>query len=148
MMTDTPIDIVHRFCNAQSDHPFYSKVILTTGGPERYRPLMEKWLEQNQVYYDRLYMRGDRQYVKGFEFKRRLCVETLMPEFDLVLALDDKQECADMYRALGIPCWVTDKCTYERAPVQNQLARPQREPHYRDKYREKYRRPSGRTRIR
>jgi hypothetical protein len=114
MMTDTPVDQVHRFCNAQPYHPFFSKVLLITGAPEKYRPLMEKWLEINQVHYDRLFMRGNYQFIKGFEFKRKLYDDVLRYDYDIVLALDDKDECSDMWRELGIPCWLVAPCPYPR----------------------------------
>lgn len=114
MIIDKPVDIVHRFVNAQRDHPFFCKILMVTGAPEKYRYLMEKWLEQNEVEYDDLYMRGDYQYIKGYVFKQKLITEKLNHKYDIVLAMDDKQECAEMYRELGIPCWVTAECTYPR----------------------------------
>jgi hypothetical protein len=114
MMIDKPIDMVHRFVNAQREWPFYNKVILTTGAPEKYRSLMIEWLDTNSVKYDLLFMRGNFEFIKGFEFKRRLYEDQLKHEYDIVLALEDKEECSDLYRSLGIPCWLVAPCPYPR----------------------------------
>ena len=66
MMLDKPVDMVHRFVNAQREWPFYNKVLLVTGAPERYRHLMVKWLEDNQVNYDELFMRVDRDWETSY----------------------------------------------------------------------------------
>lgn len=136
MMIDTPVDQVHRFCNAQSEHPFFSKVILITGAPEKYRDLMEKWLVVNQVQYDRLCMRGNYQFIKGFEFKRKIYEDTLKYDYDVVLALDDKEECAEMYRSLGIACWLVAPCPYPRQEKEGRPTRQSSNP-YRRSYRER-----------
>ncbi len=114
MMVDTPVDFVHRFCNAQRNEPFWCEVILTTGAPERYRDLMEKWLEQNQVQYDHLYMRGNHEYIKGYVWKKKLYLDELRHKFDVVCILEDKEECANMYRELGLHCWLVAPCPYPR----------------------------------
>ena len=114
LLTDKPIDMVHRFTNAQAEWPFFNKVLLVTGAPEKYRPLMVRWLEENQVKYDRLFMRGNGQYIKGVDFKRKLYHDVLQYDYELVLALDDKEEAAELFRELGIPCWLVAPCPYPR----------------------------------
>lgn len=133
MMTDTPIDMVHRFVNAQREWPFYNDVILITGAPEKYRPLMEEWLDKNQVQYDRLFMRGNYQFIKGFEFKEKLLTEQLKGQYQIVLALDDRQECAVIYRKHSIPCWVTAEESYERVQAQPYSNRQTHVRQYRDR---------------
>ena len=114
MMIDKPDDFMHRLVNAQNDHPFYNKVILITGSPEKYRPLMLEWLSTNQVLFDELYMRGDYQFIKGFEFKKKLLEDHLLEKYDIARAFDDRTECAIMYRGLGIKCHVVAEETYQR----------------------------------
>lgn len=114
MMMDTPVDFVHRFCNAQKEWPFHCEVILTTGAPEMYRELMVQWLKQNEVNYDHLYMRGNREYIKGYVWKRKLYQEVLQHRFDIVCVLEDKEECSQMYRELGLHCWLVAPCPYPR----------------------------------
>lgn len=114
MMTDSPIDFVHRFCNAQPNEPFWCHVLLTTGAPEKYRPLMTKWLETNNVYYNKLYMRGSFQYMKGYVWKEKLYREEIEPNYDIICVLEDKEECANMYRKLGLHCWLVAEYPYPR----------------------------------
>ena len=114
MLLDTPVDFVHRFCNAQPNEPFWCKVILTTGAPEKYRSLMIEWLEKHKVHYDHLYMRGNHEYIKGYVWKKKLYEDELQHKYDVVCILEDKDECAIMYRELGLHCWVVAPCPYPR----------------------------------
>ncbi len=116
MMTDSPVDMVHRFTNALNDWPYYSHSLLITGAPEMYRPLMVQWLDTYEVKYNKLYMRPNGAYIKGYQFKRKLYEETIKHEYDVILALDDKQEVADVWREFGIPCWLVAECPYPRVP--------------------------------
>ena len=130
MMIDKPDDFMHRLVNAQRDHPFYCKAILITGSPEKYRPLMQEWLQINNIDYHELYMRGDYQFIKGFEFKEKLVKEVLEPKYEIIRAFDDRDECANMYRSLGIKCWATNKESYTRVDKS-----APREHNYRRKFR-------------
>ena len=114
MAIDKPVDFVHRLVNAQHDFPFYCKIIMVTGAPEKYRNLMLDWFEKYDIKFDYLYMRPDFRFIKGFQFKKKLLEEDLLERFDIVVALEDKEECAQMYRSLGIPCWLTTTCAYPR----------------------------------
>ncbi len=114
MMVDRPVDFVHRFVNAQASHPFFCEVVLITGSPEKYRSLMMEWLKTNEVRYDHLYMRGNYEFIKGFEFKRKLYLDELQHKFDIVCILEDNEECAKMYRDLGLHCWLVANCPYPR----------------------------------
>ena len=126
MMSDKPVDMVHRFTNSLNDWPYYSHALLITGAPEKYRPMMVKWLETYQVKYDRLYMRPNGAYIKGYQFKKKLYEESIRHEYDVILALDDKQEVANVWREFGIPCWLVAECPYPRrekpeSPVSSRL---------------------------
>jgi hypothetical protein len=114
MMIDTPVDFVHRFCNAQPKEPFWCHVLLTTGAPEKYRPLMTRWLETNNVHYDKLFMRGNFEFIKGYVWKEKLYREEIEPNYDVVCVLEDKEECTQMYRKLGLHCWLVAECVYPR----------------------------------
>lgn len=145
MMTDTPIDMVHRLVNSFPEHPFYCHVIMVTGGPEKYRPIMEKWFQQNQIHYNKLYMRGNGEFVRGYEFKRRLIEDELKHQYDIVLALDDKMECIEMYRKLGIQAWLVAQCTYEKYLNRGSVDSNPRNNH---QYRQSFRRMRGAPRVR
>jgi hypothetical protein len=118
MMIDRPVDMVHRFTNALNDWPYYSHALLITGAPEIYRPLMVQWLDTYEVKYNKLYMRPNGAYIKGYQFKKKLYEETIRHEYDVVLALDDKQEVANVWREFDIPCWLVAECPYPRRDSQ------------------------------
>jgi hypothetical protein len=106
MMNDKPVDLVHRFCNAQKEHPFFSKVIIITGSPESYKDECMIWLRENQVEFDELIMRPNGNFKKGKDWKKEVVQNDLKLRYDVVLALDDKEECAEMYCSIGVPCWL------------------------------------------
>ncbi len=103
---DGTVDFVKRFLAAQPYEPFWCQVLLTTGAPDKYRPLMEKWLTTNNVNYQKLYMRGSYDFVKGYVWKEKLYREQIEPYYDVVCVLEDKMECTEMYRNLGLHCWL------------------------------------------
>jgi hypothetical protein len=106
MGQDGTIDFVNRFLAAQPYEPFWCHVLLTTGAPDKYRPIMEKWLATNNVNYQKLFMRGSYDFVKGYVWKERLYREEIEPNYDVVAVLEDKEECCQMYRSFGLHCWL------------------------------------------
>ena len=78
------------------------KVVFLTGRPEDYREVTEQWLNDNGFEYIELHMRpyGDRRpdYIVKSEF-----VLTLMENYDIVIALEDREPVIKMLREVNIP---------------------------------------------
>ena len=48
-------------------------IYIVTGRPERNRDLTELWLNNNKIYFDKLIMRGDRDFRKSPDYKSSVC---------------------------------------------------------------------------
>jgi len=81
---------------------FYADVVLLTGRSEEGRELTEKWLRDNCIDYDALYMRKEGDKRKDVEVKEEILKEQIMPKYAVVGAIDNSMRCATMYYDLGI----------------------------------------------
>lgn len=77
-------------------------IIVLTGGPDRYRPLVQGWLHRNGVRVDELVTRGDDDYRPGHVYKREKLAE-LSQRYEIVAAWDDDARITDMYALEGVP---------------------------------------------
>ena len=71
-------------------------IMFVTGRPELARVQTEKWLEDNGVDYDRLYMKQGDPMGKAVHSKE-LTLNEIKKEFNVVMAFEDDNKCAEMY---------------------------------------------------
>lgn len=86
-------------------------VVILTGRNERYRPLTEAWLMNNNIHYDELLMRPDRDFTPDHELKPAMLTEFAInagyqhPVECVLFVLDDRDKVVEAFRNMGIPCW-------------------------------------------
>lgn len=103
-------DPIHKWCNTIIKSLRQNSIItLCSGRPDNFRATTKKWLEDNQVFYDNLYMRPRndsradtiiKEIILDFEIKTRYS--------DILFAIDDRQCIVDMWRSRGITCLQCD----------------------------------------
>ena len=77
-------------------------IYIVTGRPERNRDLTELWLNNNKIYFDKLIMRGDRDFRKSPDYKSSVC-DTIMAEGNKIfLAVEDREDCINIFINRGI----------------------------------------------
>lgn len=77
-------------------------IYIVTGRPERNRNLTESWLNKNKIYFDKLIMRGDRDFRKSPDYKSSVC-DTIKAEGNKIfLAVEDREDCINMFINRGI----------------------------------------------
>lgn len=77
-------------------------IYIVTGRPERNRDLTEFWLNNNKIYFDKLIMRGDRDFRKSPDYKSSVC-DTIEAEGNKIfLAVEDREDCINMFINRGI----------------------------------------------
>jgi hypothetical protein len=77
-------------------------IYIVTGRPERNRDLTESWLNDNKIYFDKLIMRGDRDFRKSPDYKSSVC-DTIEAEGNKIfLAVEDREDCINMFINRGI----------------------------------------------
>ena len=77
-------------------------IYIVTGRPERNRDLTELWLNNNKIYFDKLIMRGDRDFRKSPDYKSSVC-DTIEAEGNKIfLAVEDREDCINIFINRGI----------------------------------------------
>lgn len=79
-------------------------IIIVSGRDEEYREVTEKWLGDNNVYYDYLYMRPTEPGPKREDsiIKYELFNKHIRDRFDVQGVYDDRHRVLRMWRALGL----------------------------------------------
>lgn len=77
-------------------------ILLVSGRPDNYRNVTEKWLLDNNVSYDALYMReaGDRR--QDYLVKKEIYERYIREAMDVLFIVDDRKQVVDGWRELGL----------------------------------------------
>ena len=77
-------------------------IIILTARPDISKEATVKWLDDNNIEYDALFMRGKNDYRKSPVVKRDLIEEMKCHDYIPVYAIEDRDDCIDMFNSLGI----------------------------------------------
>lgn len=91
----------------------FSHIIYLTGRPEKYRDMTTEWLGKNDLdfhCYSHLFMRPDGDHRPDYVIKREIYEREIKDKYDVIGVFEDRQQCVDMWRALGLTC-------FQAAPV-------------------------------
>jgi predicted ATPase len=80
----------------------YSDVVLCSGRGEEYREVTEKWLEDNRIGYDKLYMRPKKDHRQDSIVKVELLQQIRTEYGEPWLWIDDRNQVVDAIRAEGV----------------------------------------------
>lgn len=96
-------------------HAGYYEPIFVTGRPESSRPATAIWLWQNTGIFvdkDNLFMRADSDRRQDYEYKKDVYNFFIKDKYDVLGVFEDRQQCVDMWRKLGLTCYQVDKGDY------------------------------------
>lgn len=94
-------DYVKFMCNT-----YGGIVILLTGRYEELRKKTKKWLLENNIMYNYLYMKPDSmKYVKDTVFKKEMYLDVISRSFSIKYAIDDRDEVLEMWSSIGIKAY-------------------------------------------
>lgn len=68
------------------------KIVITTAREEQYREITQKWLDDNNVPYDNIFMRKAKDYRVDYEVKKEMLHELVLPHYDVVRCVDDNPQ--------------------------------------------------------
>jgi len=88
------LDSVHNRAN--------TRIIFCSGRGEETREVTEKWLDDNFIHFDALYMRKERDYRKDSIVKVELLEEIRKDYGEPWLWVDDRNQVVDAIRACGV----------------------------------------------
>lgn len=94
--------IISRF---EEDH----RIILVSGRSDEYRDITQKWLINNNIGYDALYMRKQGDYRKDSIVKQEIYNNNIKGFYNILFCIDDRQQVVDLWRSLGLVCLQCDK---------------------------------------
>lgn len=105
-------------------------ILFVTGRPERVRPQTKAWLveklEDGRLLYDdeyKLFMKQGIDYTKSY-LSKEVTLKKLQEEYDILMAFDDDNRCADMYVRNGIITMMPMNYKVSPKKVQQELEFP------------------------
>lgn len=91
------------------------KIILVSGRHQGtaddnsvYRRATADWLAKNKIQYDALYMRQWDDNRKDDEVKENIFWNCIAPDYNVKMAIDDRDRVVEMWRRIGVPCLQVD----------------------------------------
>lgn len=97
-LVNNPIaDIVNRYYSS-GDYT----VILVSGRSEEHRPQTERWLTQQAIQYDFLYMRASGDNRKDSLVKHEIYQQHIEGQYNINFVLDDRMSVVALWRSLGL----------------------------------------------
>lgn len=101
-----------------SEKPKDNELIVITGRSEagQGKAKTEKWLTENNIRYDKLFMRKPGDFRKDYITKSEI-IQELQKEYNIICAFDDRDSSTQAFRDNGVLClqvWEDDKkdCKY------------------------------------
>lgn len=107
---DAPIEHMVRLAQTLSDA--HARIICATGRPERIRKLTADWLNRHFLYPRSIYMRADSDHRPDVEVKREMLDRMRADGWEPIMAFEDRDRVARMWRDAGIPCLQACEGTY------------------------------------
>lgn len=106
---DTKDDFVHRLFTLLTSNG--ETRIIVTGRPEEYREVTEKWLHDNGVTYNHLFMRDPSRVddkgnkINDAVIKREIYENYIKDNYRVICTIDDRNHVVEMWRhELGLVC--------------------------------------------
>jgi predicted kinase len=108
---DVEKDIVHKHTATLLDWSPYD-IILFSGRGENARKNTEHWLEMNNISWDNLYMRSEKDGRKDSIVKQEMYEKYVKDLYHVVFVIDDRPQVIRMWKSLGIPVFNADQRMY------------------------------------
>lgn len=98
-------DKVNNWCKSILDN-FYDthQIILCSGRPDDHQEATIDWIEDNNICYDKLFMRRRGDYRKDEIVKQIILFFEILPTYNISFSIDDRNQVVDMWRKNGITC--------------------------------------------
>lgn len=94
---DEVVDIV-RAMYTQREH----RIVIVSGRDSVCRAKTEKWLQDNNIRYDDIYMRAENDMRSDDIVKKEILVNQILPLYNVKMVIDDRPRVCNMWRSLGI----------------------------------------------
>ena len=85
------------------------EIIIVTGRMEGTRKITEEWLKSNNIPFERLVMRPNKDFRPDHEIKKEILTKLKAENKDILFTVDDRQQVVNMWRSSGITCLQCDE---------------------------------------
>lgn len=107
MGEDTPNEaVVSLYKTLWNSGEYHLEIV--TGRNEAFRKVTETWLTWNEIPFNRVTMRADKDQRPDHVIKQEILNAFLVEGHDIAFAVDDRQQVVDMWRRNGITCLQCD----------------------------------------
>lgn len=84
------------------------KILFITGRSEPYREHTLKWLKENKIEFDDLYMRPTKDQREDFEVKKEIYIDEIKSAYKVLFVVEDRASVVKMWRGIGLVCLQCD----------------------------------------
>lgn len=96
-------NIVKNIFNGRVYSPL-SQLIIVSGRKDTFADVTEKWLKDNVILYDHLYMRKADDNRPDYIVKREIYEQYIQGKYNVLFVLDDRNQVVELWRSLGLVC--------------------------------------------
>ena len=79
-------------------------IFIVTGRSEKSREATEVWLTENNIPFDKVFMREEGDYSHSQDFKQKVYEDNIKNNYNVLFVLDDDTKCMKMYQDQGLIC--------------------------------------------
>lgn len=97
-------NLLWRFAHGYKDWGDEINFILVSGRDEICRPQTKRWIKENKIVCDALFMRPQGNTEKDTIIKERIYREHIEGKYNVLFVLDDRDQVVKMWRSLGLTC--------------------------------------------
>lgn len=99
-----PNDVPNKWCQSiiWQYNKSSSDIILCSGRPDDYKRITEDWLEKWHIDWTKLFMRQRGDYRRDDIIKEVILDFEILPRYNILFAIDDRQSIVDLWRRRGI----------------------------------------------
>lgn len=105
---DIPNKYVAEICRSLSEQ--YA-IYICTGRPEKFRERTERWLGENDIPYNQIWMRPNNNTEPDAVVKKRM-LDSIQRTCNVIAVFDDREKVVNMWRENGILCCQVAKGEY------------------------------------
>ena len=79
-------------------------IFIITGRSEKSREATETWLAENNIPFDKVFMREEEDFSHSNDFKQKVYENNIKNNYNVLFVLDDDTKCMKMYQEQGLIC--------------------------------------------